>query len=31
MLKSRGDPVHQEARWENSQRASSSLSFFTTY
>ena len=30
MLKSREDPVRQEARWEFSQRASSSLSFFTT-
>ena len=30
MLKLTGDPVRQEARWENSQRASSSLSFFST-
>ena len=30
MLKLTGDPVRQEARWEFSQRASSSLSFFST-
>ena len=30
MLKLTGDPVRQEAHWDNSQRASSSLSFLAT-